>query len=359
MSISTSDRPGPSESTTLSSLSVTSSALAPGNFSTTISRPGPSVKTASPISGWWSSTTVATSLESLRAGRAAHRRRRVVGPFDGHPRQVLRRLDRLEVLDADPLGARVEEAAGAGGRRLQEGQRRHPQGVARRADDLVERHALRAAAPSGRPAPGAAVLADPTPRRSRRPGCPSAAGRIVQRARTPRSMSDRSSEDRPIIISRLVDDSGWIICGGRETFGRAAAWVRRSFTTCRALPGSVPGSKMSSIFDIPGSDSERITSRNATPLSRSCSSGTVTSCSTSSAESPSASVCTCTVTGENSGSESRGMSRSCTKPRTTRPMPERDDQALRLPATGDQPTHHRTQPLPDASPLSLASADES
>ena len=57
----TSDRPGLSESTASSSFSVTSRALAPGSFSTTISSPGPSVNTASPMSGWWSSTTVATS----------------------------------------------------------------------------------------------------------------------------------------------------------------------------------------------------------------------------------------------------------------------------------------------------------
>ena len=43
--------------------------------------------------------------------------------------------------------------------------------------------------------------------------------------------------------------------------GRADACVRRSFTTWRARPGSVPGSKISSIFDRPGSDSERMWSR--------------------------------------------------------------------------------------------------
>ena len=53
-------------------------------------------------------------------------------------------------------------------------------------------------------------------------------GRIVQRARTDRSMSDRSLEVTPIIITRLAEDSGWSIAGGFETLGRAWAWVRRS-----------------------------------------------------------------------------------------------------------------------------------
>ena len=42
--------------------------------------------------------------------------------------------------------------------------------------------------------------------------------------------------------------------------------VRRSCTTCRARRRSVPGSKISAIDDSPGTDSERISSRNATPL---------------------------------------------------------------------------------------------
>jgi hypothetical protein len=36
---------------------VISTVLAQGNFSTTMSRPGLSLITASPMSGWWSSTT--------------------------------------------------------------------------------------------------------------------------------------------------------------------------------------------------------------------------------------------------------------------------------------------------------------
>ena len=60
------------------------------------------------------------------------------------------------------------------------------------------------------------------------PGTPSRRGLMFQRARTPRSTSDRSSEEMPTIITRLFDDSGWSMTGGLETLGSACAWVRRS-----------------------------------------------------------------------------------------------------------------------------------
>ena len=59
------------------------------------------------------------------------------------------------------------------------------------------------------------------------------------------------------------------------------------------LPGrlmSVPGSNTSTMDESPAIDSDWIESSQATPLSRSASSGTVMSSSTSSAERPSASV---------------------------------------------------------------------
>ena len=77
--------------------------------------------------------------EALGARRAL---RSTGGGLEHDLGEVLRSLDRLDVLDADALGGRVEEAARARRRRLEEGQRRHPQGVAGGADDLVERHAL-------------------------------------------------------------------------------------------------------------------------------------------------------------------------------------------------------------------------
>jgi hypothetical protein len=66
------------------------------------------------------------------------------------------------------------------------------------------------------------------------PGTPIRRGRIVQRARTDSSIGESFSDDSPIIMTRLVDDSGWSICGGLDTCGRAWAWMRRSCTTSRA-----------------------------------------------------------------------------------------------------------------------------
>ncbi len=60
------ERPGWSFSSAFSTSFVTSSVLAPGNFSTTSISPSLSFTTASPISGWWSSTTFATSVRRSR-----------------------------------------------------------------------------------------------------------------------------------------------------------------------------------------------------------------------------------------------------------------------------------------------------
>jgi hypothetical protein len=124
------------------------------------------------------------------------------------------------------------------------------------------------------------------------PSTPISRGLIVHRASWEISISDSFDDDSPIIIVRLVDDTGWSICGGFDTFGRACACARRSWTACRARKRLVPGSKISVIDDSPGTDSERMSFTHATPLRRSASRGTVIICSTSLAESPSASVCT-------------------------------------------------------------------
>ena len=96
------------------------------------------------------------------------------------------------------------------------------------------------------------------------------------------------------MITRLADESGCSICGDLATDGTFLDIVSRSLTICRARIGSVPGSKMSTIEESPVIDSEWISSTQATPASKSCSSGTVTRFSTSSAERPSASVWTST-----------------------------------------------------------------
>ena len=129
----------------------------------------------------------------------------------------------------------------------------------------------------------------------------------------------------PTIITRLADETGCSICGGLDTFGSAAAPTRRSGTTWRALSIGVPGSKIISIDDRPGIDRDRIDCIHATPLSRSCSRGTVMSCSTSAADSPRASVCTSTVVGVNSGSTSVFIVGNCHIPSSSNTNDEPDD----------------------------------
>ena len=92
------------------------------------------------------------------------------------------------------------------------------------------------------------------------------------------------------MTTRLVAESGWSMVGGFETCGSATAWVSRSETIWRARISSVPGSKIRTMDDKPGTDSERMVSSHGTPFRRSCSMGVVMSCSTSSAESPKDSV---------------------------------------------------------------------
>jgi hypothetical protein len=62
-------------------------------------------------------------------------------------------------------------------------------------------------------------------------------GRIVQRAMTDCWIGVSSSEFRPIIMTRLDDDSGGSMVAGFDTFGKAAppSWVRRSCTSWRPL----------------------------------------------------------------------------------------------------------------------------
>src|SRR5437899_8643899 len=95
-------------------------------------------------------------------------------------------------------------------------------------------------------------------------------------------------DDRPIFMTRLVVDSGWIMTGGPAQLGSwADVSAIRSDTHCRALMGAVPGLKIISTDDNCGTDFDRMTSRPGTPLKTS-SSGTVTSDSTSDADMPSA-----------------------------------------------------------------------
>ena len=200
--------------------SVTSSVLAPGNFSTTSIRPSPSLTTASPISGWWSDLDVRHVGQAQPAARA----------LDRHLAELLRVGDLVEhVADLQPLLRRLDEPAGA--------RRRAPRGSSAAtttcalpavAMTWLSVTFLSRSVLAGRPGPGAAGRACPRPRRSPRPARPSGAAASVQRAITDFSIGESSSEDSPIIITRLDDDSGCSIVGAFETFGSACAWVSRS-----------------------------------------------------------------------------------------------------------------------------------
>src|SRR4051795_10951919 len=100
-------------------------------------------------------------------------------------------------------------------------------------------------------------------------------GRSCQRASTDMSIIDTDDDDIPIMATRLVEEVGWITAGGVPTLGSALAWDMRSWTICRAFHRSVPCSNVMSIADRPGIDREVIDVTQGTPLSRSCSIGTV------------------------------------------------------------------------------------
>ncbi len=151
------------------------------------------------------------------------------------------------------------------------------------------------------------------------PGTLSRRCRTFQRASTERSMRESSFDDRPISMRRPVVAVGWITNGGFDTWGSAGTMVSRSCTTCRARTGSVPGSKIISIADTPGAESERSLASQGIPLKNSFSIGLVIRFSTSSGDSPSASVCTSTRTGPKSGRTSSVASRSWTVPAARRP----------------------------------------
>ena len=165
VSMSMPARPGRSLSSASSTPRVTSSVLAFGNLSTTMRKPLPVARRASPIRSWCSSTTVVTSpsrvwvAESLEDDLG-----KLVGVVDGH-----------HVLDAQTLVSGVSTNPPVPGvdasRKLRgETSKRVAGGV----HDLLERHALLAAACRGRPAPAPAARAGPRWRRWRRPAHPSA-----------------------------------------------------------------------------------------------------------------------------------------------------------------------------------------
>ncbi len=122
----------------------------------------------------------------------------------------------------------------------------------------------------------------------------------------------------PIFITRLSDDSGDRMTGGRAAAGSVGATrARRSCTSWRAGIRSVPVSKISTTDDSPSTDFDRSTVRPGTPF-MAASSGTLMSASTSELDSPGASVWISTSGGANSGKTSNGASLVLRTPTTSR-----------------------------------------
>ena len=133
-------------------------------------------------------------------------------------------------------------------------------------------------------------------------------------ASTVRSICESVFDETPILSSRLVDESGERITGGRAAAGsRGASTASRSCTTCRAAIRSVPSLRIRTTDESPSTDFDRIVFSPIVPLSA-FSSGTLIRLSTSSVESPGASVWISTNGGANSGKTSSGAFRAVRTP---------------------------------------------
>ena len=111
-------------------------------------------------------------------------------------------------------------------------------------------------------------------------------GRTVQRAMTDCSIRVKSVVDMPIMTTRLADDE-WLQQRRRLRHVGEGVSLRGALLDQLTAPVDV-GAGLEDHHDRgqPGQRSDRITSTPSTPLSRSCSRGTVINCSTSSAERP-------------------------------------------------------------------------
>src|SRR5207245_778034 len=156
----------------------------------------------------------------------------------------------------------------------------------------------------------------------------------------------------PIFMTRLVDDSGWIMTGGPAQLGSwATVSAIRSPTHWRAWRTFVPGLKIISIDESCGTDFDRMTSRPGTPL-RASSSGTVTRDSTSDGDSPRDGVWTSTFGGANSGKTSTGECWSCSTPANISPAARATTRKrnFRLEATTRRIIADRPPPVPGSQP---------
>jgi len=90
------------------------------------------------------------------------------------------------------------------------------------------------------------------------PGTRSSRARIVQYEIIDISISDRLSEESPIFMTRLVDETGWSMTGGAAQVGSVGTTDSiRSDTSCRACSRSVPGLKRSSMEESWAIDLDR------------------------------------------------------------------------------------------------------
>ncbi len=100
------------------------------------------------------------------------------------------------------------------------------------------------------------------------PGMAISRGRTVHRISVVSSTWLRTFDVTPIFMTRLVDDSGESITGGRATDGSCpASVVRRSCTSCRACMRSVPSWKIATTDDKPRTLFERSVLSPRTPFS--------------------------------------------------------------------------------------------
>ena len=297
--------PGWSCRTASSTPAVICRLFAQGSFSTTSSSPGWPSMTASPISGWWSSATFATSPSRTEpvTGTLA----RSAGVMIGSTLRIPIRWFGVSIVPPVPITAPVENLS-------------RPESTASDVASITfSSETCRACILVGSAwtvmswsrSFQMATLATPGTRSSR--------ARIVQYAVIDISMSEWFFDVMPICMARPVAETGASMTGGAAQVGRLGDTVAmRSCTSWRARIRSVPGLNSSSIEDSCGTDLDRMSSRPWMPFSP-ASSGTVTSCSTSEVDRPTQAVWMTTRGGANSGKTSTCICGSEVMPRIIRP----------------------------------------
>ena len=199
------------------------------------------VDDASPIGGGKPSTTVGHVAEPQRRAVARTRRR---------SRSRSRALrDRRRVRDGEPLVRRVDEAARPAATRRRRAAATTSSSVtpcARSRSGSTSTWNCRSRWPQ------IATLATP--------GIAISRGRIVHCASVVSSICDSVFDVMPIFSTRLSDDSGDSITGGRATAGSCGRGARQPLLheLPRRASGRVLGSRISTTDDRPSTDFERI-----------------------------------------------------------------------------------------------------